>query len=162
MPDDHAVPDDHAAPDRGGVPEDEADRWREQRSEAASGHAAALERRQAAESVQARGLIADFVREATARGIPPVPLRARSYDGRHRYRTSLSGWYLRRNETVAVATDGEFYTLTVPSSLRSLVAGASPEPSDPPLVLGKGGRDGESIDLTEALSRALGDTPTPD
>jgi hypothetical protein len=28
-----------------------------------------------------------------------------------------------------------------------------PEPSDPPLVLGAGGKDGESVDLREALDR---------
>jgi hypothetical protein len=31
----------------------------------------------------------------------------------------------------------------------------TPAPSDPPLVLGKGGRDGESIDLADALARVL-------
>ena len=138
------------------VPEEDA-AWRDQRTEAASVRAAGVEKRQAAESAQARALIGDFVAEATARGIPAVPLRARSYDGRHRYRTPLSGWYLRRNESVAVGTDGEFYVLSVPSSLRALLSGASPEPSDPPLILGKGGRDGESIDLTEALARVLDD-----
>lgn len=83
------------------------------------------------------------------------PLAARSYDGRARYRTPLRGWYLRRNESVAVGTDGEFYVLTVPPSLRARFTGVSPEPSDPPLVLGKGARDGESIDLADALARAL-------
>ncbi|WNB84943.1 hypothetical protein [Cellulomonas sp. ATA003] len=58
-------------------------------------------------------------------------LAARSYDGRARYRTPLRGWYLRRNESVAVGTDGEFYVLTVPPSLRARFTGVSPEPSDP-------------------------------
>lgn len=135
--------------------EQDAAAWREQRTEAASEHRAALERRLAAESAQARAMIAEFVREAEARGVAPVPLRARSHDGRRRYRTPLTGWYLRRNQSVAVGTDGEFYILSVPPSLRALATGASPEPSDPPLILGKGARDGESIDLSEALSRAL-------
>ncbi|HEY3438598.1 MAG TPA: hypothetical protein VGK35_13000, partial [Actinotalea sp.] len=69
------------------------------------------------------------------------------------------GWYLRRNETVAVGTDGEFYVLSVPRSMSALVRGTPVEPSDPPLVLGKGGRDGESIDLVDALAIALGDQP---
>ena len=153
MPDDGSVPDDPSTP--GGTA------WRDQRSEAASVHADALERRRAQESAQARELIAAFVAEATARGIAPVRLRARSYDGQSRYRTSTHGWYLRRNESVAVGTDGQFYLLTVPASLRSHLTGATLEPSDPPLVLGRGARDGESIDLTEALARALGDLPTP-
>lgn len=138
---------------------DAARAWRDQRSEAASAHADALERRRAAETAQARTLLAEFVREARERGVAPVPLRARSYDGQSRYRTPLTGWYLRRNETVAVGTDGEFYVLSVPGGLRSLVTGARPEPSDPPLVLGKGARDGESIDLVDALAIALGTQP---
>ena len=137
-----AVPDDGAA-------------WRERRREAADEHGQALERKRAAQSRQARELIDSFVRDATARGIAPVQLAARNHAGRARYRTGLRGWYLRRNETVAVGTDGEFYVLSVPASLRARVRGATPAASDPPLILGKGGRDGESIDLADALARIL-------
>ncbi|MCU1432797.1 MAG: hypothetical protein JWP95_1902 [Actinotalea sp.] len=139
--------------------EGEASHWREQRRLAASAHAEELERRRAAETGQARALIAEFVATALARGVQPVRLRARTYDGRSRYRTSIQGWYLRRNETVGVGTDGEFYVLSVPRSLRSQLSGTSVAPSDPPLVLGKGARDGESIDLVDALAIALGDQP---
>lgn len=128
------------------------DGWRERRRETAGALGDALSRRQAAESAQAQRMLDAFVAEAPALGLEPVPLRARSYDGRHRYRTPLRGWYLRRNESVAVGTDARFYLLSAPSSLRALVAGVSPEPSDPPLVLGKGARDGESIDLVDALA----------
>lgn len=131
--------------------------WRDQRSAAADVHADALAKRRAAEAAQARSMIDDFVRTARQRGITPVRLRARSYDGRHRYRTPLEGWYLRRNESVAVGTDGEFYVLSVPTRLGALLTGTDVDPSDPPLVLGKGARDGESIDLAEALEIALGD-----
>jgi len=144
---DNAVPDD-------AVPDDAA-AWRSRRREAAADHGEALERRQSAESRQARELIAQFVREAMVRGVPTAPLVARSYNGRAHYRTELRGWYLRRNETVAVTTDGDFYLLSVPASLRARIRGAAPVPSDPPLILGKGGRDGESIDLADALARAL-------
>lgn len=143
-------------PDQVGGPKDD---WREARKEAAAAHARELERRRRAESAQARALIAEFVAEAHRRGVEPVPLYARSYDGRFRYRTSLKGWYLRRNESAAVGTDGEFYVLSVPRRLSSLVTGADPEPDDPPLILGKGARDGESIDLVDALRIALGDAP---
>jgi len=136
------------------VPEDVAD-WSERRRDAAVERAEALARRGAGESARARVLLTEFVREATARGIAPVRLRARSYDGRHRYRTATEGWYLKLNESVAVGTDGEFYLLGVPSSLLAQVRGATIEPSEPPLVLGKGGRDGESIDLPDALAMVL-------
>ena len=136
-----------------------ADDWRDQRAEAAEQHARSLRRRQEAESAQARQLIAEFVATAQKRGIEPVPLRATPYDGRSRYRTTIHGWYLRRNQSVAVGTDGEFYILSVARSLRSMVSGATLEPSDPPLILGKGARDGESIDLVDALRIALGEEP---
>ncbi len=141
------------APGRAGVPE--TDDWRAQRTEAAAAHEHELTRRRARESAAAHRLLVEFVEEAGRRGIAPVPLRARSYGGRYRYRTTTSGWYLRRNESVAVGTDGAFYVLGVPASLRALFTGVTLAPSDPPLVLGKGGRDGESIDLPDALTLVL-------
>ncbi|QTE28734.1 hypothetical protein [Pengzhenrongella sicca] len=137
------------------APADDDATWRSRRREAAADHASALERKQAGESQQARALIAEFVAAAAARGVPAVPLEARSYAGRSRYRTTLRGWYLRQNESVAVATDGEFYVLSVAASLRARLRGATPPASDPPLILGKGGRDGESMDLADALARIL-------
>ncbi|WP_258723885.1 hypothetical protein [Cellulomonas sp. NS3] len=132
------------------------DDWRTQRREAAAVHAEALERRRLAESTRARALLAEFVETARARGVVPVPLRAHSYDGRHRYRTPHTGWYLRRDEKVAVGTDGEYYVLGVPTSLRAQLRGTTLTPQDPPLVIGAGGKDGESLDLPDALARALG------
>ncbi|HEY0186371.1 MAG TPA: hypothetical protein VGC67_02685 [Cellulomonas sp.] len=133
------------------------DDWRTRRREAADAHEAALLARRRAESDRARELIRRFVVEAARRGVAPVPLHATGYGGRGRYRTGLDGWYLRRDETVAVATDGEFYVLTVPGSLGARFRGVQPDPQDPPLVIGAGGKDGESLDLPVALARALGD-----
>ncbi len=135
--------------------------WRAQRGAAALAHQRALDERTRRETEQARALIAQFLIDVRSRGVAPVPLHARGYDGRGRYRTGLEGWYLRRNETVALGTDGNFYTLQVDGGLLALVKGAHPEPKDPPLVLGKGGKDGESIDLAEALARVLGDSAGP-
>lgn len=131
--------------------------WRDRRSEAARAHGDALERRRAAESARAQAMLDEFVQEARARRIAPVRLHARGYDGATRYRTSTWGWYLRRNESVAVGVDGRFYLLTVPGGLRARFTGATLVPSDPPLVLGRGARDGESIDLADAIAIALGD-----
>src|SRR5665811_368144 len=83
---------------------DVAESWCDGRAEASEQHAKALRRRQAAESRKARALIADFVEQAHARGVLPVRLRAWSYDGRARYLTPTHGWYLRRNQSVAVGT----------------------------------------------------------
>lgn len=138
-----------------GVSEDEAARWRAQRREAAGAHADALAARQRAESARARVMIAEFLDEARVRGLAPVPLHVRSYDGRARYRTPLTGWYLRRDETVGVDTAGDFYVLTTPASLAARFRGVRPTPQDPPLVIGAGGKDGESIDMPDALARVL-------
>lgn len=117
--------------------------------------AQALERQQAAESRQAAALLADFVEQARAQGIEPERLNARTYDGRSRYRTNTEGWYLKRDRTVAVGTDGSFYILAVPVSITSMLRGAPLTPSPPPLILGKGGRDGQSIPLPEAIEKRL-------
>lgn len=117
--------------------------------------AQALEREQAAESKQAAALLADFVKQAQSRGIEPMRLHARTYDGRSRYRTDTEGWYLKRDRSVAVDANGHFYILAVPASFMGRLRGAPLTPSDPPLILGKGGRDGQSIPLTEAIENRL-------
>lgn len=129
--------------------------WAEERRLAATVHAAAHERRRLTEIQQARQLVADFVLRARERGLPAVPLAARSYTGRARYRTGLRGWYLKADRSVAVGEDGEFYLLSVPGSLRARFTGADVRPHDPPLVIGQGGRDGESIPLKTLLERVL-------
>lgn len=134
--------------------------WREQRSEAAAAHAAALERRRRAESDAAAAQLATFVERATTQGPAPVPLRARTPDGRRTFRTPLHGWYLRRDHTVAVDTDGRYFVLVTPERWAGLFRGVNPNPTDPPLVIGAGGKDGESLDLPLAIQRVLdGETP---
>jgi hypothetical protein len=128
---------------------------REQQRLAATVHAAAEERRRAAEAAEARVLIAEFVREARERGLRAGRLTARAYAGGARYRTRLRGWYLRLDRSIAVSTDGEFYILTVPASLRARLTGATPQPDVPRLVIGQGARDGESMPLHSLLRQRL-------
>ncbi len=137
-----------------GSPGDDSE-WRRRRTQNAEHQHRELMRRRAAETARARALLAEFVATATNSGPPPEPLRARSRHGGGSYRTGLTGWYLRRNQSVAVSTEGRFYVLSVPGGLGTRLRGARPEPSDPPLVLGAGGRDGESIDLADALRAVL-------
>lgn len=132
-----------------------ADDWRARQAQDAAARARHLDAQRAAEGAQARVILDEFVAEAIRRGLPTVPLRARSRDGRWTYRTPLRGWYLRRNQTVAATPDGSFYLLVVPAGFAGVLRGVTPEPSDPPLILGKGARDGESIDLADALTRVL-------
>jgi hypothetical protein len=109
--------------------------------------AAAQER---GESLQAQKLIDGFVAEARERGLPTEPLRATLLTGQS-VRTDKTGWYLRKNRSLAIGEDGSYYVLTVPGGLRERLSGVKLQPSPPPLVVGKGGRDGESGSLTDFL-----------
>jgi hypothetical protein len=109
--------------------------------------AAAQER---GESLRAQEMIDKFVLEAKARGIAPERLRATLYGGQS-VKTDKVGWYLRKNERLAIGEDGAYYVLSVPGGLRERISGVKLKPSAPPLIVGKGGRDGESGDLAEFL-----------
>jgi hypothetical protein len=65
--------------------------------------------------------------------LAPVPLTARSYGGRGRYRTKLRGWYLSPDETMAVAEDGRFYLSTVRGSLAARFTGVDVASATPRL-----------------------------
>jgi hypothetical protein len=134
---------------------DERSQWEQQRRQAIDGHAAALAAGREAEAAKAADLLASFVRRAAERGLPPHPLTARSFDGRATYRTKVRGWYLKSNRTVAVGEHGEYYVLTVPSSLRARFTGADLSPSVPRLIVGAGGGDGETIPLARLLDQRL-------
>ena len=57
--------------------------------------------------------------------------------------------------TIAVGEDGRYYSLLVPDRVTALVTGVRPEPERPRMIIGEGGRDGESIPLRQLLSRIL-------
>jgi len=133
--------------------------WAARRRDAAAEQVARLDRERAGETEQARRLVQDFVAGAKAAGLPVVPLTARAMNGRTRYRTGLTGWYLKRNGAVAVDEDGNYYLMSAPTSLASRVTGATVLPTDPPMVVGRGGRDGESIPLPELLALRLSAGP---
>ncbi|GAA1828691.1 hypothetical protein ACFFOM_13040 [Microlunatus capsulatus] len=109
--------------------------------------AAAQER---GESLQAQKLIDGFVTQARERGLPTERLRATLFTGQS-VRTDKTGWYLRKNRSLAIGDDGAYYVLTVPGGLRERVSGVKLQPSPPPLVVGRGGRDGESGSLVDFL-----------
>ncbi len=129
--------------------------WRERRARAVTAHAEAENRRRAADTARARELVARFVAQATARNLRTVPLVALAYNGRTRYRTGLRGWYLKPDRSIAVTPAGEFYVLSVPPSVRARFTGATVRPADPPLIVGVGARDGESIALDALLRLRL-------
>lgn len=106
------------------------------------------------EAAAAQKLIDDFVATARERGIAPEPLRAHLLDG-HDARTHQRGWFLNASRSVAIGENGEYYQLVVPGGLRERLRGVDLEPSDPPLHIGRGGRDGETGMLSEFLAWRL-------
>src|SRR3712207_4830359 len=124
------------------------------RAEEAARRAELAANQERGESRQAQVLVDAFVRDARARGIAPEPLRATLFDGRS-VKTDKVGWYLRKNRSLAIGEDGSYYVLTVPGGLKERLRGAKLTPSPPPLIVGKGGRDGESGDIAEFLQWRL-------
>jgi hypothetical protein len=129
--------------------------WQEQRRAAAADLADAAARKRAAESAEAARLIGDFAAAAKERGLRDTELVARGLDGRGTYRTGVRGWYLRRNKSLGVGLDGAFYVLSVAGGVRARFRGVTLKPSDPPLIVGAGGKDGESIPLPDLLALRL-------
>ena len=120
------------------------------RAEEAARRAALAAGQERAESAKAQVLIDQFLADARAAGIAPEPLRATLYTGQS-VKTDKTGWYLRKNRSLAIGEDGGYYVLTVPGGLKERLRGVRLTPTPPPLVVGKGGRDGESGDLAEFL-----------
>lgn len=106
------------------------------------------------ESLQAQKLIDEFVAAAKAKAIAPHRLHATLYSGQS-VKTDKIGWYIRKNESVAVGEDGSYYVLVVPGGLRQRFSGVKLTPSPPPLIVGKGGRDGDTGDLADFLKLRL-------
>jgi hypothetical protein len=117
--------------------------------------AQAMARAREVESAKARVLIEQFARDALAAGIAPERLTARAYNGSTRYKTQVTGWYLKRDRSLGVSTDGVFYVLSTAGGLAARLSGVTIEPGEPMLELGRGARDGESMPLTDALANRL-------
>ena len=125
-------------------------------------------RQRGAEADEARLLLADFVRQARDRGIAPVALRARAINGRTLYKTGLTGWYLRRNGSLGVDEDGEFYILYRPDQPD----GPAPRHhrrTERPAARGRRRRPGRRVDAAARPAAAaaggrvgLGSTGDPD
>jgi len=106
-----------------------------------------------AEATAAQAQLDAFVARLTGSGAQPEPLQVTLLNGR-RVKTGLVGWYLNKARTVAVAPDGSYYLLVTAGSALARFTGVTPQPSPPTLVIGRGGRDGESGDLADFLERA--------
>jgi len=132
-----------------------SDAWADERGEAALRKAEALARARSAESQRAAVLVAQFARDALAAGLQPERLTARAYNGSTRYRTQVTGWYLKRDRSIGISTDGIFYVLSTAGGVGARFSGVTLEPGEPLMELGRGARDGESMPLVDALAGRL-------
>jgi hypothetical protein len=134
--------------------EDSAKR-RAERAERADYHVQAQRRRSAQESAKAQVLIDRFVAQATRAGLATEELTARPWSGGGRYRTGVVGWYLRRDHSIGVGVDGSYYVLVVAPQRFGRWRTVPIDPTPPPLQVGQGARDGESVALEALLEMRL-------
>ncbi len=134
--------------------DDPGDR-RDERAAQADYHVAAQQRRDREESVKAQVLLDAFVEQATQAGVPTEELTARPWSGGGRYKTGVVGWYLKRDQSVGVGADGRFYVLVVAPQRFGRWRTVTVEPTPPPLQVGKGGRDGDSVALDTLLEKRI-------
>ena len=109
---------------------------------------------QRSEAVTAQTQINEFIAATAERGLQPEPLRAVLMDGT-RVKSDQVGWYLNKARTLAIGPDGRFYQLLTTGGWLARFTGVKLAASPPPLVVGRGGRDGETGDLRDFLTRAL-------
>ena len=134
--------------------EDSAKR-RAERAERADYHVQAQRRRSEQESAKAQVLIDRFVAQATQAGLATEELTARPWSRGGRYRTGVVGWYLRRDRSIGVGLDGSYYVLVVAPQRFGRWRTVRLDPTPPPLQLGQGARDGESVALEALLEMRL-------
>jgi hypothetical protein len=133
----------------------DADREKAERAERAAYHVEADRKRRERESAKAQVLVDEFVRDARSAGLTTSELTARPYSGRGRYRTGLEGWYLRTDLSIGVDVDGGYHSLVVTPERWGRLRGVTLTPTPPPLQVGEGARDGESIALAALLKLRL-------
>lgn len=134
---------------------EDAAKRRAERAEHAEYHLEAQRRRREEESAKAQVFIDRFVEQATLAGLATEELMARPWSGRSRYRTGVVGWYLRRDRSVGVGQDGGYYVLTVSPERFGRWRTIPVSPTPPPLQVGQGARDGESVALEVLLEMRL-------
>jgi len=134
---------------------DDPAKRRAERAERADYHVEAQRRRSEQDSAKAQVHVDRFVARATEAGLATEELTARPWTGRGRYRTGVVGWYLRRDRSVGVGVDGGFYVLVVAPERFGRWRTVRVDPTPPPLQVGRGARDGESVALDALLEMRL-------
>ncbi|MEO3935729.1 hypothetical protein V3N99_03115 [Dermatophilaceae bacterium Soc4.6] len=135
--------------------DDEVDRRRAERAAQADYHIETQRRRAEQESARAQVLIDRFVEQAGQAGLVTQELTARPWSGGGRYRTGVTGWFLRRDLALGVDVAGRYYQLVVAPVRFGRWRTVTLEPTPPPLQTGRGGRDGDSVALDVLLAKRL-------
>jgi len=131
------------------------ERSRKERAERAEAHRAAADRQRSVQSERAQELVDQFVVDAVRAGLPTEELTARPWSGAGRYRIGIAGWYLSSDRRFAVGVDGGYYVLIVAPVRFGRWRTVQVAPTPPPLRVGEGARDGESVDLAVLLAARL-------
>jgi hypothetical protein len=134
---------------------EEAERRRADRAARAEQHVAARRREDEREAEKAQVLVDRFVERAKQEGLETEELTARPWSGKGRYRTGVVGWYVRNDHSLGISEDGGYYVLVVAPTRFGRWRTVRLEPTPPPLVVGRGARDGETIDLAALLDLRL-------
>ena len=151
---------DHPAPPGADPGPGPAEDWTARRAEVIRAQEEALHAARRDEHEKATALLREGIAAFRAAGIDPVPLRARTDRGAS-VRTSFTGWYLKKDRSIAVDTEARYYVMRVAGGLAARFRGEDPEPTEAPLVVGRGARDGETFDLPELLEMRLRDPVIP-
>jgi len=128
--------------------------WTDRRQHSARVRADLAAAKRQLESEQAQQLIDQFVTRVLRDGPPAQDIKARTTGGRL-VRTNIRGWYIKADHSVAISTDGGYYQLIVFDSFAAWLRGVHLMASPPPLVVGYGGKDGETGDLKDFLDKVL-------
>lgn len=135
--------------------------WTRHRQEVFAVKERALHAARQAEHEKATAIIREAIEQFRAAGIDPIALRAKPYTGSGSIRTTLEGWYLKQDKSLAVDAEGRYYVMRVEGGLRARLQGSSPESTLAPLVVGRGARDGDTFNLEELLRMRLEDPVRP-
>ncbi|MEP6649731.1 MAG: hypothetical protein ABJA74_07420 [Lapillicoccus sp.] len=135
--------------------DEDAERRRRELAERADYHVAAQQRRSDAESAKAQVLVDRFIEQAAQAGLATEELTACPWSGGGRYRIGVQGWYLRRDRSIGVGVNGGYYVLVVAPQRFGRWRRVDVAPTPPPLQVGQGARDGESVALDTLLDMRL-------
>ena len=131
--------------------DDTADERRAERAARAESHGEARRRVTDQDTTKAQALLDDFLSEAARVGLPAERLTARPWSGGGRYRTQVTGWYLRKDRSIGLGTDGAYYVLVVAPVRLGRWRTVEVHPTPPRLQVAEGGRDGDAVALDHLL-----------